>query len=132
MSTLQKTKLQLSPDFHIREFKCNSGEEVPLKYIPNVTKLAGELQKLRDFLGEPIHINSAYRTPAHNKKVGGKPKSMHLTASAADITVKSKSPAQLAAIIERLITKGVLRFGGIGIYRGFIHLDVGPVRRWKG
>lgn len=116
--------MQLTKNFNLAEFACKDGTPVPDKYIANVTKLAENLQLLRDHLNEPLHINSAYRSPEHNKKVGGKPASQHLTASAADITCKSKSPKQLAAIIEKLIKDGVLKFGGMGIYPGFVHVDI--------
>ncbi len=122
---------QLTTNFHIREFKCKDGCEVPEQYICNVQAVASQLQILRDYLGESININSAYRTESYNKKVGGKPKSQHLTASAADITVKSKSPKQLAAVVEKLISDKKLTFGGLGIYPGFIHVDIRKTKaRW--
>lgn len=121
----------LTKNFDITEFSCNDGTPVPSEYLPNVKKLAEQLQILRDELNEPIHINSAYRTPAYNKKVGGKTASQHLQAKAADITVKSKTPKQLAAIIEKLISEGKLKFGGMGVYPGFVHVDIRPGKaRW--
>lgn len=116
--------MKLTENFNSEEFGCKDGTPVPADLLPNVQALAAQLQILRDSLGEPIHLNSAYRTAAYNKKVGGKPASQHLQAKAADITVKSKSPKQLAAYIEKLITAGVLKFGGIGIYPGFLHVDI--------
>lgn len=116
--------MQITKNFQLAEFACKDGTPVPDKYITNAKKVAENLQLLRDHLNEPIHINSAYRSPAHNKKVGGKPASQHLTASAADIACKSKSPKQLAAIIEKLIKDGVLKFGGMGVYPGFVHVDI--------
>lgn len=116
--------MKLTQNFSLSEFACRDGSPVPGELLDNVELLAKNLQVLRDYLGEPIHVNSGYRTPAYNAKVGGKPKSKHLTAEAADITVKSKSPRQLVAIIEKLIAQGKLRFGGIGLYPGFVHVDV--------
>lgn len=116
--------MQLTTNFTLQEFNCNDGTPVPADLIPNVQKLANNLQILRDHLGESIHVNSGYRTPAYNKKVGGKSLSQHLKGTAADITCKSKSPKQLAAIIEKLITAGKLKFGGMGIYPGFVHVDI--------
>jgi uncharacterized protein YcbK (DUF882 family) len=127
-----KTKaMQLTTHFRLEEFDCKDGSRVPDEYICNVQKVAAQLQILRDYLGEPIQILSAYRTPTHNKKVGGASKSQHLTASAADITVKSKTPKQLAAIIERLIDRGKLTFGGMGVYKNFVHVDIRKKKtRW--
>jgi uncharacterized protein YcbK (DUF882 family) len=80
----------------------------------------------------PVIISgSGYRTTSHNKKVGGAPKSQHLTASAADISVKSMTPKQLANSIEELIAKGKMKQGGIGIYPTFVHYDIrGTKARW--
>lgn len=122
---------QLTPNFYISEFMCRDGTPVPKSLYSNVKELAENLQVLRDYLGEPIHLNSGYRTPSHNKKVGGKSNSFHLKAMAADITCKSKSPKQLAAIIEKLIAAKKMKQGGIGIYSGFVHYDVrGTKARW--
>lgn len=116
--------MQLTKNFNISEFNCRDGRVIPEALLPNVRKLAENLQVLRDEIGEPIHINSCYRPEDYNKKVGGKPNSQHLTASAADITCKSKTPKQLAAVVEKLIKEKKLWFGGIGIYPGFIHVDI--------
>jgi uncharacterized protein YcbK (DUF882 family) len=116
--------MQLTQNFSLQEFACKDGTQVPAELLPNVQKLAAQLQILRDYLGESIHINSGYRSPEHNKKVGGKKASQHLLAKAADITVKSKTPKQLAAIIEKLISEGKLKFGGMGVYPGFVHVDI--------
>ncbi len=121
----------ITTNFHIREFKCKDGTEVPEEYFSNVEKVAAQLQILRDYLGEPIHINSAYRTPNYNNRIGGATKSQHLTASAADITVKSKTPKQVKAIVEKLIEQKKMVIGGIGLYPGFVHLDIRKTKtRW--
>lgn len=125
--------MKLTTNFDLNEFACRDGTPVPNKYIDNVKELAANLQVLRDYLGEPLHINSSYRHPAYNKKIGGKPKSQHLTASAADITTKNKTPKQLAVIIEKLISEKKLWFGGIGTYKGFVHVDIRKNKaRWSG
>jgi len=123
--------MQLTKNFSLAEFRCNDGTDVPAELMPNVQKLAEQLQILRDYLGESIHINSGYRSPEWNKKVGGKKASQHMLAKAADITVKSKTPKQLAAIIEKLISNGTLKIGGMGVYPGFVHVDIRPGKaRW--
>lgn len=123
--------MQLTKNFAIVEFMCKDGTPVPLKYLPNVQKLASNLQVLRDHLGEPIRLNSGYRSPTYNKKIGGAKDSQHMLAKAADITVKTKTPKQLAVIIEKLISEGKMEQGGIGIYPGFTHYDVrGTKARW--
>ena len=116
--------MQLTENFDLHEFACNDGTAVPPELMQNVRKLADNLQVLRDHLGEPVRINSAYRHPNYNKRIGGAPDSMHLRAMAADITVKSKTPKQVKAFIERLIKLKKLKFGGVGLYPGFVHVDI--------
>ena len=122
--------MQLTTNFYLSEFACNDGTSVPYDLKDKVQALAEQLQILRDYLNEPIHINSGYRTPAYNKKIGGKPNSYHMKAMAADISVKSKTPKQLASVVEKFISNGTLKIGGIGVYKGFIHVDTrkGKVR----
>ena len=123
--------MKLTENFTLEEFGCADGTPVPKSLHGNVTLLAMNLQELRDELGEAVHINSAYRTPTHNKKVGGKPNSEHLKATAADITTRSKTPKQLASFIEKLIASGKMKQGGLGIYPSFVHYDVrGRKARW--
>ncbi|MCC7289911.1 DUF882 domain-containing protein [bacterium] len=121
----------LTKNFTLEEFTCKDGTPVPAELIDNVKELAENLQVLRDFLDQPVHILSGYRTEEHNKKVKGKNKSQHLLAKAADITTKTHSPRQLAAIIEHLIMAGKMEQGGLGVYKGFVHYDIRGVKsRW--
>jgi uncharacterized protein YcbK (DUF882 family) len=54
-----------------------------------------------------------------------------MKAMAGDLTTKSKTPKQLAAIIEKLIAEKKMKQGGLGIYPGFVHYDVrGTKARW--
>lgn len=48
------------------------------------------LDPLREKYGHPITVNSGYRSPELNKKVGGASSSQHVTGQAADITAGSK------------------------------------------
>ena len=135
METINK---QLSKNFHLREFKCKDGTEVPEKYLCNVLELAQNLQIIRDACTEeqgkdcPLHINSGYRTPSYNATLEGSAvQSQHLTAKAADITCIYYSPKQMADKIEGLIKEGKIKQGGVGRYKGFTHYDIrGLKARW--
>lgn len=116
--------MELTKDFNLIEFACHDGTQVPNELIPNVQVLANNLQVLRDYLGVPIYIMSGYRTPSHNKKVGGAKGSQHLLAKAADITTKYHTPKQVHAAIEKLIAAGKMKQGGLGLYKTFVHYDV--------
>lgn len=122
---------QLTKDFHIREFKCNDGTKVPIELESNIRMLATQLQVLRDYIGVPIHINSAYRTESYNVKVGGSPKSQHKLGKAADLVTSTYTPKQLAAIIKKMIKEGKMMQGGVGVYPSFVHYDCrGTEARW--
>jgi uncharacterized protein YcbK (DUF882 family) len=123
--------MKLTRNFNLNEFNCHDGTLVPEDLLPNVLELAKNLQVLRDEIKQPIRINSGYRHKAYNKKIGGAPLSTHITAKAADINVKSLTPKQLAAVIERLIKAGKMKQGGVGIYPGWVHYDIRGIRaRW--
>ena len=126
------SKVKLSKDFYLNEFACRDGSPVPEAKVCNVKVLALNLQALRDDLGESITILSGYRTPAWNTRVGGAKNSMHLQAKASDLTTKNFTPKQLHARIEKLIKDGRMQDGGLGLYPGFVHYDIGSPRRWKG
>ena len=124
--------MKLTKNFSLSEFDCKDGTKVPEKYIKNAQEVANNLQVLRDHLGVPVSITgSGYRTPAHNKKVGGAKNSQHLTCSAADINAKGITPKELAGYIEQLIASGKMKQAGIGVYPNFIHYDIrGTKARW--
>lgn len=117
-------------NFKLSEFKCHDGTAVPKAYWGNVQYLMYQLQALRDAVGRPVHINSGYRTPAYNARIGGAPGSMHKVAKAADIVIKGMTPQQVRAKIKALISSGDMEDGGIGSYDSFTHYDVGRPRRW--
>jgi uncharacterized protein YcbK (DUF882 family) len=121
----------LTPHFALVEFACRDGHCVPDSLIPNVQRLADELEVLRVHLGKPVVIRSAYRTTSHNAKVGGAKRSRHLTGEAADIVVASMLPSVVRAEINDLIRAGKMRDGGVGAYHSFTHYDVGRPRRWR-
>ena len=71
--------------------KSNSHPEVynipSHEAIANLKRVCGWLEVLRARSGGPILINSGYRSPQLNKKIGGVPTSNHMTGCAVDIRV---------------------------------------------
>lgn len=118
----------LTKNFNLEEFHCKDGTKVPKEYINNVLRLAQNLQKLRDYIKEPIIVISGYRTREYNKKIGGKIQSKHLDGTAADIIVRRITSRTLGNIIEKLIKDKVMKDGGLGIYETHVHYDT---RTWK-
>jgi uncharacterized protein YcbK (DUF882 family) len=123
--------MRLTKNFTKREFKSKDGSAMPDDVLANIKELAFNLQVLRDFLGEPIRINSAYRSPAHNKAIGGVKNSQHVLGRAADIKVRDIETKDLYLIIESLIIEGKMKDGGLGLYDTFVHYDIrGSKARW--
>jgi len=122
----------LTKNFRKQEFESRDGADMPQSVFKNIQEVADNLQVLRDYLGVPIHINSAYRSPKHNKNIGGKSKSYHLKGMAVDISVKHHSPRKVRRAILKLIRIGGMKEGGIGLYNGFVHYDIrGYKARWN-
>ena len=53
--------MKLTKNFSKSEFECKCGCVMPDNVLENVKKLAEQLQIIRDYVQEPIIINSAYR-----------------------------------------------------------------------
>jgi len=77
------------------------------------------LQLLRDRLGVPMHVNSGYRSPEHNRAIGGAKRSKHMLGIAFDIQMDGHDPQVFMA------TARDVGFRGIGEYPvlGFCHID---------
>lgn len=91
-----------------------------------------KLQLLRTYWRRPLRVTSAFRTAAHNAKVGGAPKSQHLIGKAFDISAQGWADSNTVAFIYYATKAG---FTGFGLYLDrpvpFIHIDTGKVRTWQ-
>ena len=88
------SKAKLSEHFTLGEMtRSNSHPEiynVPThEAIANLKRVCEWLEVLRKRYGAPIIINSGYRSPQLNKKIGGVANSNHLTGCAVDIRVEN-------------------------------------------
>lgn len=107
----------LSKNFKVKEFACKDGSD---RLVLDEEFVASKLQKIRDHFGVPVTINSAYRNPTYNKKVGGSSNSYHVKGRAFDIVVKGKTPAEVARYAKSIGIKGVIQ------YNTFVHIDSRP------
>jgi len=123
--------MKLTNNFIKSEFDSKDGAYMTQDVFCNIQKLANQLQILRNEIGKPITINSGYRSPSHNKSIGGVKNSQHVLGKAADIVVEGIESDDLALIIEVLINNGEMLQGGLGIYNTFVHYDIRKTRaRW--
>ena len=127
---------KLSEHFVLGEFTKSNYPEVynipSHEAIANLKRVCVWLEVLRERYNEPIRINSGYRSPQLNRKVGGAATSNHLTGCAVDILTSGYEQAiEYAAIMiayaresqqvfdELLIEKN--RYGAI-----WLHFAVRP------
>ena len=118
---------QLSAHFKVREFACGDGSDAVLV----APRLVMVLETIRAHFVAPVVIHSAYRTPQYNKQANGAEHSQHCYGTAADISVRGKTPAAVAAYARELMPD----WGGVGVYsqKGFTHIDVREVKAdWDG
>ena len=109
------------PSFSPAEIACRGTGQ--LKLHPEALD---KLQALRDRLGKPLIVRSAYRSPEHNRNVGGAPRSKHMDGTAFDIAMSNHDPVAFAEAAR------AVGFLGFGTYprSGFMHIDLGPARQW--
>ena len=70
------------------------------EHLENLQRLAEFLETVKTALGgKPVMINSAYRGPAVNEKVGGSKSSQHMVGCAADIRIPGMNPDQVCRAI---------------------------------
>jgi len=112
------------------EFACHDGSDT----ILIADELVAVLQAIRDHFASPLRITSGYRTPAYNRKCGGVAKSQHTLGTAADINIDGEEPLTVFRAINNGWVPGVDQDKlGLGLYKGFVHVDVrGHQARWFG
>lgn len=134
--------VQLTDHFWSGELQCKCGCGYGLAPGDMDMEVVEGLEAMRVYTGRPIYVvrwnpktgtfypaGSGCRCPAHNAAIGGVEESFHTMGRAADPWGQSVPDLVKAA-------KQVPAFagGGIGRYdgRGFIHVDNGPRRGWRG
>jgi hypothetical protein len=128
---------QLTRNFSLHEL---TKSETALRYdmdnspgadeIANLTELAGKvLQPIRDHYQKGVKVNSGFRHPDVNAKVGGSRTSDHTKGQAADIEIPGVPNAELAEWIKDNLsfTQLILEFYTSGIPdSGWVHVSYNP------
>ena len=130
------SKANLSEHFVLGEFTRSKYPEVynipSHEAIANLKRLCVWLEVLRDKVGHPIVINSGYRSPQLNRKVGGAPTSNHLTGCAVDIRTSGFEQAiEYTAILIAYATESNQEFDELLIEKNrygavWLHFAVRP------
>ncbi len=124
-------KMQVTKNFKLSELEFS--DQVPTELIANAVELLQNLQVIRDHFQKPIIIISGYRSPTRNEAVGGAKKSQHMEAKAADIKINGIPTQELYSRIDKLMSQGKIKVGGLGFYpdQGFVHYDIRGIKaRW--
>ena len=103
--------------FDLSEFdspdESDSGDNMDVYFIR-------KLDEAREIAGIPFKVNSGYRSPFHNTKVGGVKDSSHIKIPCCAADIEAKDSKTRFLIISSAIKAGINR---IGIGKNFIHLD---------
>lgn len=114
-------------NFKLKELANNMGNELKPQFIIDeyVDKFLDMLQEFRKWYNKPMQINSCYRQPEFNKKVGGDSKSAHLHACAVDWQVKGHTELQRGNVRKKWeeLCKKHKVIGSINLYSSGYHLE---------
>ena len=107
--------------FSHSELACPTTDQVRL-----ASGFGEALERLRVKLDEPIYLNSACRSPMHNAKVWGHPRSLHLivnghwgTGGSCAVNVVANDGEFKAKLIALVLDQE----WSVGVASNFIHLD---------
>lgn len=139
---------KISKYFTLEEMNCKckncKNKKPPILVMNNLLLLGKELDKLREKVGKPMIVDSAYRCPTHNKEVGGVDNSTHTKGLACDWHVFNMTEEDMfryASLLEPEqagVKKPKWIFSGVGYYpnRNFCHVDISKSSKrpatWKG
>lgn len=109
----------------LRDVRSSAVHQIDSGLIELMCKVQQEVN------GRELIVNSGFRTRETNallRRKGAARNSLHLTGEAVDFFVRGVPVEELARIVRRQ------RKGGVGVYpgRGFVHMDIGPLRAWRG
>lgn len=114
----------LGPSHNNSGSACHKRNSLPPSELwENAVPLFHAMEAIRKKLGHPIRITNCYRAQPYNSCVGGVNGSQHLKFRAADFVCKV-GDSNAWAEAARAVRQSDVFSGGIGIYRGFVHVDV--------
>ena len=127
--------MRLSDHFSVSEFECRCGCGYGAGPGDVDARLLDKIEALRAMCGgRPIIVNSGCRCISHDLRIGntqtasgsrGRP-SFHVLGKAADIS-GPPWPLLKAAALSIFHSHGV----GLPASEGWLHVDTGPMRRWR-
>lgn len=115
----------ISKYFERQEFECKCG----CGFATVDFELLNILERLREYYGKPIKINSGCRCKIYNKSIGGSSGSRHMEGVAADIDILEIHPEEVQTKLGEWYPDAY----GLGKYKTFTHIDSRTKKaRWNG
>jgi len=115
-------------NYLMRDIRTDDVKQIDTDLLDLIYKISIKLKSR-----EPFHVISGYRSRKTNdlllkRNKGFARNSYHMKGQAVDIRLPGLKTSELRWVAYEL------KKGGIGYYsrRRFVHIDVGPVRYWKG
>lgn len=96
--------------------------------IERMKEAAEGMEKVRDFLGVPIHVNSWFRSDKLNAAVGGAKGSAHSLGWAVDFTAPQYGTPE--AVCKAIVRSGI-SFDQIIFEGTWVHISFAPTQRNK-
>lgn len=121
----EEKEAKITNHFKVKEFACKDGS--PVIFVDK--NMVTWLEMLRKTIGKPVIITSGYRTPEHNKKVGGAKYSYHMRGCAADIKVEGMTPKEVAEALNKIAPSYSF---GIIVESSWVHFDTRTKKYRKG
>lgn len=120
---------KITEHFYWNEAACRCCGKVG--ELEETRRQARFLENVRLMLGgKVLHVNSWWRCPQHNDRIGGAAMSLHIDGLATDITARHMGPKAVQNRMKKAQKDGTI--GGVGCYASFTHVDRGPRRIWRG
>jgi len=136
--------MQLSPHFTTGEFACRDGCGFGTRPGDVSEELLRHLEAMRCLADRPLYVVSGARCVTHNAAVGGVRSSAHTRGTATDLAVSgardrielilahvltvATQTALINPALARELYRSILEIErGLGIAKGFVHVDVDQV-----
>ena len=131
-TTLFPLSSSILPNGHFNWAEATKGgTRIPTdkRVVDGILKIAKSMEEVRSLLGNrPIRVNSWYRDPVTNRRVGGASRSRHLSGDALDFVVQGMSSSQVYAELNPWWGAR----GGLASSSVFTHIDArGYKARWS-
>ena len=131
------TRPDRGPSAHLTwaELACHDATRTPYPgrwRASRARRLATVFEAIRHACGDhPLRVLSGYRTPAHNRTVGGARHSQHVRGRAIDLAPPRGWTVTGFHAVVRAVAREDPRIGAVGYYRWGVHVDTRPRRKGR-